>query len=69
MMIHDDYYKNYGIKEMNIDKLYIGLGYEDEDIELKKFNLAGWDKNVTYHERLKDSYFILKDYWTSGDKL
>lgn len=68
MMIHDDYYKNYGIKEMNIDKLYIGLGYEDEDIELKKFNLAGWDKNVTYHERLKDSYFILKDYWTSGDK-
>ena len=68
MMIHDDYYKNYGIKEMNIDKLYIGLGYEDEDIELKKFNLKGWDKNVTYHERLKDSYFILKDYWTSGDK-
>ena len=68
MMIHDDYYKNYGIEEMNIDKLYIGLGYEDEDIELKKFNLKGWNENVTYHERLKDSYFILKDYWTSGDK-
>lgn len=68
MMIHDDYYKNYGITEMNIDKLYIGLGYEDEKIDLKKFNLEEWNKNVTYHERLKQSYFILKDYWTSGDK-
>ena len=27
------------------------------------FPLKGWGKTVTYHERLKESYYILQDYW------
>ena len=66
MMIHDDYYKYYGIENKKIDKIYIGVGLENENIiSLDSVSLVGWDNNVTYHERLKQSYFILKDYWTS----
>ena len=68
MMIHDDYYKNYGIEEMKIDNIYVGIGYDGDNlISLNSFDLIGWGENVTYHERLKKSYYILKEYWTSGD--
>ena len=30
------------------------------------FPLEGWGKKVTYHERLKESYYMLKDYWTAA---
>ena len=66
MTIHDDYYKKYGIENMEIDKMHIGIGFNNEHISLKSVPLKGWDK-VTYHERLKESYYILKDYWTGGN--
>ena len=69
MMIHDDYYKNYGIEEMSIDKMYIGIGLESQNlISLDSVSLSGWGNKVTYHERLKQSYYILKNYWTSDMK-
>lgn len=68
MTIHDDYYKNYGIENIEINEIYIGVGLESEqNISLNKAALRGWGTNVTYHERLKQSYYILKDYWNSGD--
>lgn len=66
MMIHDDYYEHYGIEEMSIDKMYIGIGLDNEDlISLDSVSLVGWGDKVNYHERLKQSYYILKDYWMS----
>lgn len=66
MMIHDDYYENYGVEEINIDKMYVGLGTEDEKdkrITMQPFELKGWERNVTYHERLKQSYYMIKEIW------
>lgn len=66
MMIHDDYYEHYGVEEINIDKMYVGLGTEDEKdkrITMQPFELKGWERNVTYHERLKQSYYMIKEIW------
>lgn len=67
MMIHDDYYENYGIENLHIDQLYVGavVGGSEQRVPMSSFSLEGWGKNVTYHERLKESYYILQEYWTS----
>lgn len=66
MEIHDDYYDgNYGIEHINISRMYIGAaaGVPEERIAMKAAVLEGWDKKVTYHERLKPSYYMLQKYW------
>lgn len=68
MMIHDDYYKHYGIENLHIDEIFVGAavaGNTEGRIHMASFPLEGWGKHVTYHERLKESYYILKDYWNS----
>ena len=68
MMIHDDYYENYGVEYIKIDEMYVGLcGGEGSEYRVKMapFALKGWGKNVTYHERLKSSYYEVRDYWKS----
>ncbi len=32
------------------------------------YELEKFDKNIKYHERLKKSYYILKDYWNNENK-
>ncbi len=67
MEIHDDYYDgNYGVEYINIDKVYVGIsdGSSSERIILFPFRLNGWKNKVTYHERLKSSYYMLQDSWT-----
>ena len=72
MMIHDDYYEHYGVENLHIEEMYVGLAssqdYSGHRIEMEPFELEGWGKTVTYHERLKESYYILKDYWASADR-
>lgn len=66
MMVHDDYYEHYGVENMQIDELYIGISseeYGEYRIPMEPFPLEGWGKTVTYHERLKESYYQLKEYW------
>ena len=66
MMIHDDYYEHYGVENLHIDEMYVGLSWGDgaqERISMASFPLEGWGKTVTYHERLKRSYYILQEYW------
>jgi hypothetical protein len=68
MMIHDDYYEHYGVEKMEIDRIYIGLGNGNEArIELHPKKMKGWDTKVTYHERLKESYYILQEYWKNAN--
>ena len=68
MEIHDDYYDgNYGIEYIDIDKMYAGIGMGDKRIELDEIKLQGWGNRVTYHERLKRSYYIMQDLWKAGD--
>lgn len=68
MKIHDDYYECYGVEPITIDKMYVGVGNEGSNIGMKEFKLEGWGNDVTYHERLKKSYYILKNYWDSEEK-
>lgn len=66
MTIHDDYYSgNYGVEPIDIDSMYIGLsdGTTKGRISLTEFPLKGWGNQVTYHERLKPSYYILQSVW------
>ena len=64
MEIHDDYYDgNYGIEYIDIDKMYAGIGMGDKRIELDEIKLQGWGNKVTYHERLKQSYYIMQRLW------
>ena len=70
MMIHDDYYENYGVEYIHIDEMYVGMaagGDTEYRIPMAAFPLEGWGKTVTYHERLKESYYILQDYWAALD--
>lgn len=69
MQIHDDYYENYGVENMRIGELYAGIGSGDENegrIPMEAFELEGWGKEVTYHERLKEAYYTLQELWTGG---
>ena len=68
MNVHDDYYENYGIENLNINKMYVGIG--DESIKAKTIpmdyiKLKGWGNKPTYHERLKSSYYIVKNLWST----
>lgn len=67
MMIHDDYYECYGIENLHIDEMHVGVGTGETEhrIRMEAYPLKGWEKTVTAHERLKKSYFILQEYWAS----
>ena len=67
MKIHDDYYKHYGIEELGINKMYIGVGDGSKKIVMNKVPLKGWKKKVTYHERLKKSYYYIQDIWKGSN--
>jgi len=68
MQVHDDYYLHYGVEEMHIDGLSIGLGEQGSlgVIPMVWVELEGWGKKVEYHERLKDSYYIVQSAWAGG---
>ena len=66
MSIHDDYYDgNYGVEHIKINKMYVGLtdGKEKGRTVLGEKKLDGWGNRVTYHERLKPSYYMLQSIW------
>lgn len=65
MEIHDDYYDNYGVEGLRISKLYFGIGQPDQEdeIAMTEMKLKSWKDNDSYYERLKHSYFILKESW------
>jgi hypothetical protein len=67
MSIHDDYYENYGIEYIGIDSMQVGVsdGSDGHRIPTDDVSLEGWGNHVTYHERPKRSYYILKEYWTT----
>jgi len=62
MMIHDDYYENYGVDSYRIDELFIGSSFSS-NIDLSTYKLKSWGEKTTYHERLKKSYDIVKNDW------
>ncbi len=67
MEIHDDYYEHYGVEYLQIDTMYVGLTdreRREHRVPMAAVPLEGWGKTVTYHERLKESYYMLQSYWS-----
>lgn len=65
MKIHDDYYQHYGVVGTSINKMYVGVSTANPSarVQLGETSLKGWNEKVTYHERLKKSYYIIQKLW------
>jgi len=62
--IHDDYYENFGVDSYEIKEIYLGVASgNNQKINLAPYRLKAWHEHVTYHERLKKSYDIIKNSW------
>lgn len=63
-MVMDDLYQNNGIKATKCDGFYVGTALKKDNniiyTSFNKYNWQEWDM-PKYHERLKKSYYILKD--------
>lgn len=64
MMIHDDYYLNYGVKDRHINELYVGVmlqeGTKSSSTNFTRLGLSGWDNHPTWHTRMKASYYAMQ---------
>lgn len=64
-VIINDFYKNNGIKGESSEGFYFGAGIKkaNEGIEIKNMGLYKWStwEKPTYHERLKESYYIIQE--------
>lgn len=49
MQIHDDYYEHYGVENMRIDSMWVGIGDGSATISLFEEPLEGWGTHVTFH--------------------
>lgn len=67
MKIHDDYYVYYGVENLKIDEIHVGLQTagrkELHDAGMEAFALKGWDEDPTWHERLKKSYAYIQEIY------
>ena len=69
MMVHDDYYEHYGVENLHIQEMYVGVSDGEtagQRIPMEALPLEGWGTNVTYHERLKQSYYMMKEHWAES---
>lgn len=65
MKIHDDYYEHFGVEYLRIDTMRVGAGSGRHQMYMYPVTLEKLGKSPSYHERLKASYYILQDYWTT----
>lgn len=63
MHIHDDYYTCYGVEYLSIREIHIGVGGGEETIQMFRVPMTKLGRNPQYHERLKQSYYILQSHW------
>lgn len=65
MRIHDDYYERYGVEYLSISSIRVGVGDGRKTIEMAELPMKKLGRKPEYHERLKESYYILQDHWTA----
>ena len=63
MLIHDDYFENFGVEGLRIREIHIGIATENAVAPMSPIPLRGWGNDVQFHERLKQSYFIIQEMW------
>ena len=64
MKIHDDYYEHFGVEYLRIQSMMVGAGDGTQLIQMASVELNPLGKKPSYHERLKESYYILQAEWT-----
>lgn len=64
MRVHRDYYSYYGVEFKQIKELWLGAALSEQpgEIPMAAMAVKGWS-SVEYRERLKDSYYIMKQLW------
>lgn len=68
--VKGDFYENFNVLPISIDDVGIGLTVKDKSgniqkrLKSKRYNWSDWNL-PEYHERLKESYYIYKDYINS----
>lgn len=67
-LIHDDYYENYGVKEMKVDSIYVGVDVVSKykKVDLAKIELKNWE-TPDVKPVLKKSYYDLRRVWNRKD--
>jgi len=63
MRVHDDYFENFGVEGLSIREIHIGIATAGAVAPMSPIPLRGWRNNVQFHERLKQSYFIMQEIW------
>lgn len=67
MVIHDDYYEHYGVKNMKLDTVKLSLfhteGAQIVQEAFQEIEMKGWGEDPTYHERLKESYAFVQEIY------
>jgi len=63
MQVHDDYFDRFGVEGLSIQEIYIGVATDGGEVLMSPIPLHGWRNNVQFHERLKQSYFIVQEIW------
>lgn len=63
MMIHSDYYENYGVDMQHVSTFYIGIGNGSEKITMEPVKMPGYKGAPVWHERLKESYDVIQKEW------
>mgnify|MGYP003292418478 CR=1 FL=1 len=68
MNIHDDYYEHYGVEYLRIRSMGVGVGDGNSIIQMTPVALQPLGKKPSYHERLKESYYILQSEWRKNSE-
>lgn len=63
MQIHSDYYQHYGVKTHAVRTCWIGLSAGDGEIVMEPVSLKSRGDRPEWHERLKQSYYIVQTAW------
>jgi len=63
MQVHDDYFDRFGVEGLSVQEIYIGIAMADGEVSMSPIPLQGWGSNVQFHERLKQSFFIIQEVW------
>ena len=64
MLVHQDYYTNYGVMSKTTPTIYLGLGDGATEIAFEAIDTRNWDWDLDWRERLKQSYHVVKAYWS-----
>ena len=64
MLVHDDYFVRFGVEGVSVNQIYVGIvGTQNTPISFSAIPLNPWRRSVEFHERLKESYFIIQQTW------